>query len=236
MKGRNVSIIQKMISLAISLLLVAISNPNNLETKDSTQAPSNEGEYVYATLPDHERPIGYDDPVLTDVVAKEIFLEAKHMQYLISHSATTDVDRWVADTKNQVYYDQLDSPYGKMALYYYFVPELSNMDAFDRYFGQVFTDDTLERLKTQLDIYEYNGRVVGVNFASPASVMSSSLQIWEESIVTGIQQDEQTQTATVSVHPYYYEYEFSLVERVDYTFEYSEEWGWRIVLNKFSDM
>ena len=39
-----------------------------------------------------------------------------------------------------------------------------------------------------------------------------------------------TKTVAGSVHPYDYGYEYSLREREDYTFEYSEAWGWRIVI------
>ena len=39
-----------------------------------------------------------------------------------------------------------------------------------------------------------------------------------------------TKTVAGSVHPYDYGYEYSLRKREDYTFEYSEAWGWRIVI------
>lgn len=222
---------QKIISTFITLLLLFFSL--SIYGCSGTETVGNVQEEI--TL-EHERPDGYDEPILTETVAMDICREAFSMLYEISHSAFTGKDyyEWVRNADNQVFFEETPETKKYYEWYFYFIPEISDMKKFDAYFGQVFTEDTLEHLKDEIDIFEYNGRLAGINLSAVAT--GSSMIDWYESVVDEIIQDEGSNTAIVKIKPYYYGYAFDLEKINEYKFEYSEDFGWRISLNELSDM
>lgn len=240
----GLGMIGRILIIGISILQILLSMHSSFEEADQTQVNLPDVPFVNEMQPDfalepHERPEGYDDSVLTPEVALQLLEEVRWMQDLILYSGYigNNYRSWAQNPANQVSGELIGERAENWDYLTYYIPGLDTLAKFDAYFLPVFTEDTLERFKNEICVFEYAGRLVGVNMDGRCG---STMVDWSRTIVTGIQQDDEKK-AVVTVKLYmheipWYQSEDDFLEFKDYYFEYSEEMGWRIVLNRIGDI
>lgn len=193
-------------------------------------------------MPELVRPLGYDKRILTKDTALALLSEFLHMRslifysgYTITYTGTTEMDYWdwPNNPDNQVSEELVSySIYPDCLIY--FVPGLDTMEKFDEYFLQVFTEDSLESIKEERNIFECNGRLVGVNACGRMGGVSS---LWDATSVESITYIDdpayEDNIATVTYKIYsggYGPYGDTLCryQYKDCTYYFSDEYGWRI--------
>ena len=190
-------------------------------------------------LSEHLRPEGYDDPVLTNEVAKEILLEAREMQIrlfdgglysgLDSYNDISLLDRMTAEIR--VYYDfEADNfdPWAETV--YYYIPALDTYEKFNDYFLRVLTDETVANMITNYQVIEIDGRL-GIAGAKYSGAIFE--RAWSNAEVLSVEQQEGSDVATVKacVHSS----DSGIPIEMEYTLEFSEKYGWRVNLKDFHE-
>lgn len=229
----------------ISRCSIATVIEDNTAAEDSFYYIEEENAYLWhdmkiKSLNPHERPNGYADPMLTEEMALSVLREASDMvnnvliysgidvseknsgamDFLIAYCAC-EAEREPGNTIRKGSYPQ--------DFYYtYFVPDLGTEEKFDDWFLQTFTENSLPVLKHYVDAVEYNGRMIGVNYyGKDVGIMQGD---WEKSRILSLEQNNEDGTAVLCVDKYYSEndYQNDLV----YRFVYSEQYGWRLDLDR----
>ncbi len=202
------------------------------ERTEETEEEQHEVQDVQTELPEHLRPEGYDDPVLTNEVAKEILLEAREMQIrlfdgglysgLDSYNDISLLDRMTAEIR--VYYDfEADNfdPWAETV--YYYIPALDTYEKFNDYFLRVLTDETVANMITNYQVIEIDGRL-GIAGAKYSGAIFE--RAWSNAEVLSVEQQEGSDVATVKacVHSS----DSGIPIEMEYPLEFSEKYGWRV--------
>ena len=229
-----------------------VKSPNNTdlsesETEDSiTETGGNPD--LPEVMPELVRPSGYDKRILTKDTALALLSEFRSMRQLIFYSGYTkdytnkdiNVWDWANNPDNQVSQELVSySIYPNCLIY--FVPGLDTMKKFDEYFLQVFTEDSLESIKEEWNIFECNGRLVGNSTRGIGGVSMLWYATTVESITYIDDPVYEDNIATVTYKNYlggYGPYGDTLCryQYKDCTYYFSDDYGWRIDLDSLFDV
>ena len=209
------------------------------QTEGTEEEPQDEVSEKQTELPEHLRPMGYDDPVLTKEAAKEILLEAREMQIRLFfgglyEGVNTFPDESSLDflhAESRYYYDFEKKDYECInVVVLYYIPEIGTFETFNKYFLRVFTEESLNIALGELTIIELNGRT-----ASAATAYSGVIfeRDWSKAEVLEVEQQEGSDVATVKalVHSS----DSGIPIEMEYTLEFSEKYGWRVNLEDFHE-
>ena len=209
------------------------------QTEETEEEAQEEVGEKQTELPEHQRPTGYDDPVLTKEVAKEILLEAREMQIRLfdgglysgpdSYNDISLLDSMA--TEIRVYYDfEADNFDPWVETVYFYIPALDTYEKFNDYFLHVLTDETVAKMITDYQVIEIDGRL-GIAGAKYSGTIFE--RAWSKAEVLEVEQQEGSDVATVKalVHSS----DSGIPIEMEYTLEFSEKYGWRVNLEDFHE-
>ncbi len=212
-----------------------LSEVQTEETEEEQHEVQQEVHDGQVEFPEHFRPEGYDDPVLTKDVAKAILLEAREMQIrlfdgglysgLDSYNDSSLLDRMTAEIR--MYYDfEVDNFDPWVETVYYYIPALDTYEKFNDYFLRVLTDETVAKMIIDYQVIEIDGRL-GIAGAKYSGAIFE--RAWSNAEVLAVEQQEGAYIATVKA--YVHGSDSGIPIEMEYTLEFSEKYGWRVKID-----
>ena len=210
--------------------------------------PLDEGQTIYEwngirlqSLYPHNRPEGYDNPVLADKTAQMIIQEAYDMQWIFfrngwlpaSRAASNALSAWSIDEKNCVRGDWVGG--SSYELRNYFAPEIDTVEKIEKYVALTYTEDSIPYILDYFNVCDYNGKAVGysifdVGVGGVAPYWGDFQNVMREDSDDG----KESRMQFYVDMSWYGDYELHLSQV--YTFVYDETYGWRLRVTSKDEM
>ena len=220
------------------------ANNTQTEAEKEKDFPLQDGQTIYEwngirlqSLYPHNRPTGYDDPILSDTTAQYIIQEAHTMYRNLlhcgllgaNHSECSALCTWVGNDNNCI---RGDLRGGSESIYYtYYAPEIDTMEKLENFIRLTFTEDSISIIEEDIKAAEYQGKATGISIDRYESGCIPAL--WGDFPTVFREDSEDGKEVKIQYNIEVYEI-WRLSEL--YTFQYDEVYGWRIKLTSPEQM
>ena len=206
--------------------------------------PLKDGQTIYEwngirlqSLYPHNRPEGYDNPVLSDTTAQLIIKEAQDMRQSLLHcgllaasfSDWSALREWVRKDENCVRGDLCGK--SEMMYYAYYAPEIDTMEKLENYIRLTFTEDSIATVEEYVETVEYKGKTAGISTDRDDSGITPAL--WGDFPTVFREESEDGKEVTIQ---YNIEVRETWFLSQLYTLQYDEVYGWRVKVTTHEQM